>query len=195
MKLLKATLITIFMALIPIVAHSVPVGYFHCKTLTDKDGNQFLCSVYYYWSGQGGNYYFYPMWIDLIEGVGELATSEKVRLPDKLECDGYELDVYLESAFAYNQHIRAVYIPNAVFYGMSFAYTRITQIVINNDTPPACGSYYGIPTFYGMDSSKCTVYVPYGSKADYEEKWDIYGFKEFVECDPEEKWQEILNED
>lgn len=193
MKLLKAALISIFMALIPIDAHSVPLDYTLCQTLTDKDGNQYLCSVFYYsgWDGNPDK----PVFIYLIECLGELATSEKVRIPDKLECDGYELRVYLKSAFAYNQHIRAVYIPNAVFYGMSFAYTRITQIVINNNTPPSCGSYYGIPTFYGMDTSKCTVYVPYGSKADYEDKWDFYGFKEFVECDPEEKWQEILNED
>ncbi|MBR5435650.1 MAG: hypothetical protein IK120_02170 [Muribaculaceae bacterium] len=181
------------MALIPIDVHSVPLDFTLCKTLTDKDGNQYLCSVFYYagWGSDPDK----PWTIGLIECLGELATSEKVRLPDKLVCDGYELTVYLKSACAYNQHIRAVYIPQNTIAGMSFAYTRITQIVICASTPPTCGSYYGIPTFYGMDTSKCIVYVPYGSKSDYEDKWEIYGFKEFVECDPEEKWQEILNED
>ena len=61
--------------------------------------------------------------------------------------------------------------------------TGLTVIINNNPNPVDITPYSGVPCFYGVNKTKCTLYVPAGSKSLYEKAsiWQEFNIIELPE--------------
>lgn len=102
------------------------------------------------------------------------------------------LGVKSSGSVCYSQTIKNVFVRENVLFCY---HSTVENIVYSLDQI----SYYTIMSyrilpFLGVDMSKLTIYVPYGCKENYSKLAWYRKTKAIIECDPEEKWQEILNE-
>ena len=107
------------------------------------------------------------------------------------------LNVKFGGGLCYNQSIRNVFIREPV---IECFHSKIENIVLNtipviNQNNYSSITRYRVPPFLGIDQAKITIYVPHGGKEVLSKIAWFRNVKAIVECDPEEKWQEFLNED